>query len=111
VHSAHQEPGSEGVEVVFVSLRCDPSRLRPDHRLFDPTHLVRHEQVPTRGRGLRASHRQAGRCDRHIGPGATNIVTALADAYMDSIPLVVITGQVATAAIGTDAFQEVDTTE
>ena len=44
------------------------------------------------------------------GPGATNIVTPLADAYMDSIPLVVITGQVATSAIGTDAFQEVDTT-
>src|SRR5579863_5685259 len=44
------------------------------------------------------------------GPGATNIVTPLADAFMDSIPLVVITGQVATSAIGTDAFQEVDTT-
>src|SRR6202008_1457522 len=44
------------------------------------------------------------------GPGATNIVTPLADAYMDSIPLVVITGQVATSSIGTDAFQEVDTT-
>ena len=44
------------------------------------------------------------------GPGATNIVTPLADAYMDSIPLVCITGQVATSAIGTDAFQESDTT-
>ena len=40
------------------------------------------------------------------GPGATNIVTPLADAMMDSIPIVVITGQVATTAIGTDAFQE-----
>src|ERR1035437_2715914 len=53
---------------------------------------------------------------RHIlvrheqGPGATNIVTPLADAYMDSTPLVVITGQVATSSIGSDAFQESDTT-
>ena len=43
------------------------------------------------------------------GPGATNAVTGIADAYMDSIPLVVITGQVPSAMIGTDAFQEVDT--
>ncbi|EAQ30053.1 acetolactate synthase III large subunit [Erythrobacter sp. NAP1] len=43
------------------------------------------------------------------GPGATNAVTAIADAYMDSIPMVVITGQVPTALIGTDAFQEADT--
>jgi acetolactate synthase-1/2/3 large subunit len=42
------------------------------------------------------------------GPGATNLVTALADAHMDSIPIVAITGQVASAAIGTDAFQEAD---
>ena len=44
------------------------------------------------------------------GPGATNAVTALTDAYMDSIPLVCITGQVPTHLIGTDAFQECDTT-
>jgi Thiamine pyrophosphate-requiring enzymes [acetolactate synthase, pyruvate dehydrogenase (cytochrome), glyoxylate carboligase, phosphonopyruvate decarboxylase] len=44
------------------------------------------------------------------GPGATNMVTALTDAYMDSIPLVCITGQVPTHLIGTDAFQECDTT-
>ena len=44
------------------------------------------------------------------GPAATNIVTPLCDAYMDSIPMVVITGQVPTAAIGSDAFQECDTT-
>src|SRR3712207_9057728 len=42
------------------------------------------------------------------GPGATNLVTPLADAYMDSVPLVAITGQVPSAAIGTDAFQEAD---
>ena len=44
------------------------------------------------------------------GPGATNTVTALTDAYMDSVPLVCITGQVPTHLIGTDAFQECDTT-
>jgi acetolactate synthase-1/2/3 large subunit len=44
------------------------------------------------------------------GPGATNIVTPLADAYMDSVPMVVVAGQVAAGSIGTDAFQEVDTT-
>ena len=44
------------------------------------------------------------------GPGATNAVTALTDAYMDSVPLVCITGQVPTHLIGTDAFQECDTT-
>ena len=43
------------------------------------------------------------------GPGATNVVTGIATAYMDSIPMVVITGQVATPLIGTDAFQEADT--
>ena len=42
------------------------------------------------------------------GPGATNLVTGLANAYMDSVPLVAVTGQVPTAAIGTDAFQEAD---
>ena len=42
------------------------------------------------------------------GPGATNLVTPLADAHMDSVPIVAITGQVASAAIGTDAFQEAD---
>ena len=44
------------------------------------------------------------------GPGATNVVTALTDAYMDSVPLVCISGQVPTHLIGTDAFQECDTT-
>jgi acetolactate synthase-1/2/3 large subunit len=44
------------------------------------------------------------------GPGATNTVTGLANAYMDSVPMVVITGQVASTVIGTDAFQESDIT-
>src|SRR5207248_11099382 len=44
------------------------------------------------------------------GPGATNLVTPIADAYMDNVPIVAITGQVATSFIGTDAFQEADIT-
>jgi acetolactate synthase-1/2/3 large subunit len=73
--------------------------------------LVRHEQ----GAGHMAEgYAQAtGRCGVAIvtsGPGATNIVTALMDAMMDSVPLLVITGQVATASIGSDAFQECDIT-
>jgi len=52
---------------------------------------------------------EAGVCFATSGPGATNILTAIADAKLDSIPLVCITGQVPTALIGTDAFQEVDT--
>ena len=56
----------------------------------------------------RASGR-AGVCLVTSGPGATNTVTGIATAYMDSIPMVVITGQVVSPLIGTDAFQEVDT--
>ncbi|MBS4024417.1 MAG: biosynthetic-type acetolactate synthase large subunit [Clostridia bacterium] len=53
---------------------------------------------------------QAGVCLSTSGPGATNLVTGLATAYMDSIPLVAVSGQVSTGMIGTDAFQEVDIT-
>lgn len=53
---------------------------------------------------------KAGVCIATSGPGATNLVTGLATAYMDSIPLVAITGQVSTSMIGTDAFQEIDIT-
>ena len=73
--------------------------------------LVRHEQGA--GHAAEGYAQVTGRPGGAMvtsGPGATNIVTPLADAYMDSIPLVVITGQVASGAIGTDAFQEVDTT-
>ncbi|WP_137147059.1 acetolactate synthase large subunit [Mycolicibacterium sp. CR10] len=71
--------------------------------------LVRHEQ----GGGHAASgyaHAtgRVGVCMATSGPGATNLVTPLADAYMDSIPMVAITGQVGRALIGTDAFQEAD---
>jgi acetolactate synthase-1/2/3 large subunit len=73
--------------------------------------LVRHEQGA--GHMAEGYAHVTGRPGVAIvtsGPGATNIVTPLCDAYMDSIPLVCITGQVPTAAIGTDAFQEADTT-
>ena len=72
--------------------------------------LVRHEQgAGHMAEGYAHATGRPGVAMVTSGPAATNIVTPLADAYMDSVPLVVITGQVATAGIGTDAFQEVDT--
>ena len=73
--------------------------------------LARHEQGA--GHAAEGYARSSGRPGVVLvtsGPGATNVVTALADAYMDSIPLVCISGQVPTHLIGTDAFQECDTT-
>jgi len=73
--------------------------------------LVRHEQGA--GHAAEGYARSSGRPGVMLvtsGPGATNAVTALTDAYMDSVPLVCITGQVPTHLIGTDAFQECDTT-
>ena len=73
--------------------------------------LVRHEQgAGHAAEGYARSSGQPGVMLVTSGPGATNAVTALTDAYMDSIPLVCITGQVPTHLIGTDAFQECDTT-
>ena len=73
--------------------------------------LVRHEQGA--GHAAQGYARSSGKLGVLLvtsGPGATNAVTALTDAYMDSIPIVCITGQVPTHLIGTDAFQECDTT-
>ena len=73
--------------------------------------LVRHEQgAGHAAEGYARSSGKPGIALVTSGPGATNMVTALTDAYMDSIPLVCITGQVPTHLIGTDAFQECDTT-
>ncbi|MEN0071957.1 MAG: thiamine pyrophosphate-binding protein, partial [Propionicimonas sp.] len=58
--------------------------------------------------GYAAATGRVGVCMATSGPGATNLVTPLADAYMDSVPIVAITGQVGSASIGTDAFQEAD---
>ncbi len=71
--------------------------------------LVRHEQgAGHAAQGYAAATGRVGVCMATSGPGATNLVTPIADAYMDSVPIVAITGQVASTSIGTDAFQEAD---
>jgi len=71
--------------------------------------LVRHEQgAGHAAEGYAAATGRVGVCMATSGPGATNLVTPIANAYMDSIPIVAITGQVPSASIGTDAFQEAD---
>ncbi|CAN0364509.1 unnamed protein product, partial [Phaeothamnion confervicola] len=71
--------------------------------------LVRHEQgAGHAAQGFASATGRVGVCMATSGPGATNLVTPLADAYMDSVPIVAVTGQVPAAAIGTDAFQEAD---
>jgi acetolactate synthase-1/2/3 large subunit len=71
--------------------------------------LVRHEQAAALAAdGYSRASGKVGVCMATSGPGATNLVTGIANAYMDSIPMVAITGQVATNLMGTDAFQEVD---
>ncbi len=101
----------EGVEVVFglpggaILPVYDPIIDSPIRHV-----LVRHEQgAGHMAEGYAHVTGRPGVAMVTSGPGATNIVTPLADAYMDSVPMVVITGQVGTASIGTDAFQEVDT--
>ncbi|WP_367114655.1 acetolactate synthase 3 large subunit [Thiohalocapsa sp.] len=72
--------------------------------------LVRHEQGASHAAdGYARATGKVGVCLVTSGPGATNAVTGIATAYMDSIPMVVLTGQVPTPVIGSDAFQEVDT--
>ena len=74
-------------------------------------YLFRHEQGATHAAdGYARATGKPGVVLVTSGPGATNTVTAIATAYMDSVPLVVITGQVPTSMIGTDAFQESDVT-
>lgn len=71
--------------------------------------LVRHEQgAGHAAQGYAVATGKVGVCMATSGPGATNLVTPLADAHMDSVPLVAITGQVGASMIGTDAFQEAD---
>ena len=102
---------SVGAEVVFgipggaILPAYDP--------LFDSVKLrhilVRHEQGGGHAaEGYAQATGRVGVCMATSGPGATNLVTPIADAYMDSVPIVAITGQVPSAAIGTDAFQEAD---
>ena len=101
---------NEGVEVMFG---LPGGAILP---VYDPIidstirHvLVRHEQgAGHMAEGYAQATGKPGVAMVTSGPAATNIVTPLCDAYLDSIPLVVITGQVPLAAIGTDAFQECD---
>lgn len=73
--------------------------------------LVRHEQAAAdAASGYARMTGRPGVCMATSGPGATNLVTGIATAYMDSVPMVIITGQVSTSMVGTDAFQEVDIT-
>ncbi len=101
----------EGVEVIFglpggaILPVYDPIIDSPIRHI-----LVRHEQgAGHMAEGYAHATGRPGVAMVTSGPGATNIVTPLCDAMMDSIPMVVITGQVGTSAIGTDAFQECDT--
>ena len=100
-----------GVDVVFgipggaILPLYDPLMDSPSVRHI----LVRHEQGGGHAaQGYAHATGRVGVCMATSGPGATNLVTPIADAYMDSVPLVAITGQVPSTAIGTDAFQEAD---
>ncbi len=100
-----------GVEVVFG---IPGGAILPTYDpLLDSTRvrhiLVRHEQgAGHAAEGYAQVTGKVGVCMATSGPGATNLVTPLADANMDSVPIVAITGQVASSSIGTDAFQEAD---
>jgi acetolactate synthase-1/2/3 large subunit len=102
----------EGVEVVFGISGGTVIHLY--HALLEyPIHhvLMRHEQAAAHAAdGYARATGKVGVCMATSGPGATNLVTGIATAHMDSSPVVAITGQVATPFIGKDAFQEVDIT-
>ena len=92
-------PGEENLD--FLECLCKSNKIK--------LILTRHEQ----GAGFMAATYgrltgKAGVCLTTLGPGATNLVTGIATAQMDSIPLIIVTGQVGRAFIGTDAFQETD---
>ncbi len=102
----------QGVDVVFglpggaILPAYDPLKSSSLRHI-----LVRHEQgAGHAAEGYAWATGRTGVCMVTSGPGATNLVTALADAYMDSVPIVAITGQVSVPMIGTDAFQEADIT-
>ena len=104
-----------GVEVLFAypggaSMPLHQALTRYSEQLR--TILPRHEQGGGfAAQGYARATGKIGVCMATSGPGATNLVTAIADAKLDSIPLVVITGQVPTAVIGKDAFQETPVVE
>src|SRR5690554_895946 len=103
----------EGVDTVFgypggaVLFIYDAMHRNPDFNHL----LTRHEQGAIHAAdGYARSTGKVGVCIATSGPGATNLVTGIATAYMDSIPMVAITGQVAVSLIGRDSFQEADVT-
>jgi len=101
---------AEGVSVLFG---YPGGTIMPfyDALLGSPLHhvLVRHEQgAALAANGYARRSGRVGVCVATSGPGATNLVTGLADALLDSVPMVCITGQVASTVMGTDAFQELD---
>jgi acetolactate synthase I/II/III large subunit len=100
----------EGVEVIFGFPGGAVLDLYDEMSRHDIRHiLVRHEQgAGHMADGYARASGRVGVCLVTSGPGATNVVTGVATAYMDSVPMVVFTGQVPTALIGNDAFQEVD---
>src|SRR6195256_6773065 len=101
---------NHGVEVVFAypggaSMPIHQSLTKVEDRLR--TILPRHEQGGGfMAHGYARTTGKVGVCMATSGPGATNFVTCLADAKMDSVPLLALTGQVGTQVIGTDAFPE-----
>lgn len=102
----------EGVEMIFG---YPGGAILPVYDALNNTSikhiLVRHEQGAAHAAdGYARVTGKVGVCMATSGPGATNLITGIANAYMDSVPMVVITGQVATTQVGTDAFQEVDIT-
>jgi len=111
-----------GAEMIVHALKCEGVRALfgyPGGMVIDvfdklygsgvPFYLTRHEQGAVHAAdGFARASGEVGVCIATSGPGATNLVTGLATAHMDSIPLVAITGQVASHLIGNDAFQEAD---
>jgi acetolactate synthase-1/2/3 large subunit len=102
----------EGVDLVFG---YPGGAVLPVYDAFHDANikhvLVRNEQGAVHAaNGYARSTGRVGVCVATSGPGATNLVTGIATAYMDSVPIVLITGQVPTVQVGTDAFQEVDIT-
>src|SRR6202522_2410049 len=102
----------EGVDKVFgypggaILPAYDALRKFPIHHV-----LVRHEQGAAHmADGYARASGKVGVCIATSGPGATNLVTGIATAMLDSIPIVCITGQVSSKVLGTDAFQEIDIT-
>ncbi len=103
---------AEGVEIIFghpggavIKIYDEMARVKPNFKHV----LVRHEQGGTHAaEGYAKATGKVGTVLVTSGPGATNCVTGIADAFMDSIPIVVFTGQVPTHLIGDDAFQETD---